>query len=99
MQLRAVLLLLVLAAALLNSQGPTRVAVEQVGNDEAMQVWPWAPPTARSGCVVGTISTDDQYRLYICAPDRRYSTTPGHTPYIWIRLVPDPSFLPVGYLP
>ena len=99
MQLRAVLLLLVLAALLVNSQAPTRVAVEQVGTETAMQQWPWAPPTARSGCVPGAFTVDDQYRLYICAPDRKYSTTDGHTPYLWLRFVPDQSFVPAGYLP
>lgn len=98
MQLRAVLLLIILAALLLNSQQPTQIPIEQLNHGLIMQQWPWAPPTARSGCVPGSFSADDRYRIYVCAPDRNYEMD-GHTPYLWIRLMPDPTFLPAGYLP
>jgi len=97
-QLRVVLLCLVVLALGLNSQQPTRVGIEQIGSDPVMQVWPWAPPTAKSGCAVPAFSIDEQYRVYLCAPDRNY-LKPGHTPYLWVRLVPDPTFVPAGYLP
>lgn len=60
--------------------------------------WQWKPEMALKGCVAGMISVDNQYNLYLCVPDRNY-TLPGHHPYLWLRLKPDPAFLPQGYLP
>ena len=58
--------------------------------------WQLTPYSARSACVSGQISVDAQYRVYLCIPDRNYFK-PGHGPYMWIRLVPDPTFIPESY--
>lgn len=95
MQLRAILVLLVLAAALSRSQSPGLIRLSQIESDPFD--WQWKPESALSKCLVSGISIDTSYRLYLCAPDRNYML-PGHRPYVWVRFVPDPTFLPPGYL-
>lgn len=102
MQLRAVLLLLILASTLVTSQEPaptptpTVVSLDQLQSD--MVNWGWAPETALKGCLPGEWAVDSKYRMYFCVPDRNYFL-PGHRPYVWLRFIPDPTFLPAGYLP
>lgn len=73
----------------------TRVAVEQVAA-EALD-WQYTPQSAKKGCIAGNVATDENYNFYICVPDRRYMQS-GHRPYIWLRLKPDPTFIPPEYM-
>lgn len=61
-----------------------------------------APPLTTDGidagatCVSGQLYVDSAYRLYLCVPDKRWYEA-GHHPYLWVRLVPDQTYLPAGY--
>jgi hypothetical protein len=103
-QLGAVVALVALATALLPSQEPapeppearqTVVDLDQIISDP--EIWSYPPALgARDGCVVGQWAVDEQYRFYVCIPDRKHNQ-PGHKPQVWIRLVPDQTYIPAGY--
>lgn len=90
----------VAASAVLLSQSPllrpTSVSIWQMRANPIM--WDFPPTEARAACVAGEWATDTAYRFYICLPDQQFPAS-GHTPYLWVRLLPDPSFLPEGYAP
>jgi hypothetical protein len=99
-QLRAVLMLMVIASMLLNSQEtppsrPTLVTLDQLDGDSID--WEGTPPSYLASCLVGQWSTDINYNWYVCVPDRRYMK-PGHKPQVWLRFKPDPTWLPADYL-
>jgi hypothetical protein len=75
---------------------PTRVGVDQVASD--LLEWTWAPSSAKASCISGNITVDVFYNLYLCVPDRNYMK-PGHLPYLWLKIKPDPTFVPPGYHP
>lgn len=90
--LSAVLLLAALAS--LWGQRPTEIAVSQVAATAAE--WGDLPASPLEDCIVGSRRVDAQYRLYLCVPDRRWMD-PGHKPRLWVRFIPDPTYLPGGY--
>jgi hypothetical protein len=92
--LRAGLLLIVCWLSLSSQDTPTRLALDQVQSTSLE--WRNVPPLATSPCLVGDIATDEEYNVYFCVPDKRYKEE-GHKPYLWIRLKPDPEYLPPGY--
>jgi hypothetical protein len=90
------LLLIVCWLSLSSQDAPTRLALDQIQSTSLE--WRGVPSTALSPCLVGDIAQDDLYNVYLCVPDKNY-TKPNHRLYLWIRLKPDPAFLPPGYLP
>lgn len=95
MPIRALLALAALAALALSQQPrQTAVSIWQMRTNPI--IWDFAPQDARMACVAGEWAVDAQYRFYVCVPDKRYPAS-GHSTYLWIRLAPDPSFVPPEY--
>lgn len=80
----------------LQSQQRTVIPIDAIQADPLD--WEWKPQSPKAACVAGMISVDEQYNLYLCVPDRLYMK-PGHRSSLWIRLIPDPTYIPPEYKP